>query len=222
MDLQLRGKRALVTGSSTGIGEGIARMLASEGVSVVVHGRSTERTSAVAQSIREAGGLAVSITADLGTDEDAHDAASRALSAFGGLDILVNNAGGMSEGATTAWFDVSLKEWAEGYNLNVLSTVRMIQAIAPTMVQQGWGRIINISSQAAHASIGSAPEYSAAKNAVNSLSFGLSKALTRTGVTVNTISPGMTRTETLEKHLVKVAVREGLGPDVAKGRKMDA
>src|SRR4051812_40190544 len=93
MELQLKGKRALVTGSSSGIGEGIAKVLASEGVSVVLQGRRKAELERVAREIAEAGGRVAIAVGDLGTDADADLVAEAALKAFGGLDILVNNAG---------------------------------------------------------------------------------------------------------------------------------
>src|SRR5438105_2795360 len=94
MDLQLAGKRALITGSSSGIGTGIAKALAAEGVSVVVHGRDAARAEAVAQEIRASGGQAAVALGDLETDGGADAVAAAAQEAFGGIDILINNAGG--------------------------------------------------------------------------------------------------------------------------------
>src|SRR3990167_8783583 len=94
MDLRLNGKRALVTGSSSGIGEGIARRLASEGASVVVHGRDKERTAKVADDIAGEGGKAFVVTGDLSADQGADAIAAQVMARFGGVDILVNNAGG--------------------------------------------------------------------------------------------------------------------------------
>src|SRR6195256_1833948 len=97
MDLQLQGKRALVTGSSSGIGTGIAEMFAKEGVSVVVHGRNAERLSAAETRLAAQGATVVSALGDLSTDAGADAVAKVAFDAFGGVDILVNNAGGASE-----------------------------------------------------------------------------------------------------------------------------
>jgi 3-oxoacyl-[acyl-carrier protein] reductase len=93
MDLKLQGKRALVTGSSSGIGEAIAKTLASEGLSVVVHGRKQAEAERAAQAIRASGGKAVVVLGDLATDAGAARVAGEALAAFGGIDVLVNNAG---------------------------------------------------------------------------------------------------------------------------------
>src|SRR5947209_5386909 len=126
MDLKLRGKRALVTGSSSGIGTGIAALLADEGVSVVVHGRNAERLARVAADIDAAGGSVASALGDLVTDEGADVVARTALEAFGGIDILVNNAGGSSEEEAKSWFQVPLDEWVKTYQSNVVAAGRLI------------------------------------------------------------------------------------------------
>src|SRR5690349_4787853 len=107
MDLQLRGKRALVTGSSSGIGEATAKALAREGVAVVVHGRREAEAQRVAREIEKAGGTAVVVLGDLATDDGAASVAAKALSAFGGIDILVNNAGAYTE---RPWLDATAGE----------------------------------------------------------------------------------------------------------------
>ncbi|MGE0830549.1 MAG: SDR family NAD(P)-dependent oxidoreductase [Hyphomonadaceae bacterium] len=218
MDLQLQGKRALVTGSSAGIGAGVAHMLAAEGAQVIVHGRNAERTRAVADAIGKAGGTAVSVIGDLESEASAGDVIKGALEAFGGVDILVNNAGGRPHGGAKGdFFSLTADDWADTYNMNVLAAVRLIRAFAPPMKEGGWGRIINISSLAGQAGTGNVAEYAAAKSATTSLSLSLSKAMTQSGVTINTISPGMVRTAALEDLLRNVAERQGLGPDVEKG-----
>jgi NAD(P)-dependent dehydrogenase (short-subunit alcohol dehydrogenase family) len=149
MDLALAGKRALVTGSSSGIGAEIARMLAAEGVSVVVHGRDQARTQAVATEIETAGGQAAMALGDLTSDHGASAVIAAARRAFGGIDILVNNFGGSASVTHRTWFDAPLEEWAENYRHNVLAAVRMIQAFVPEMRGRRWGRVIQISSTAA-------------------------------------------------------------------------
>lgn len=217
MDMKLAGKRALVSGSSAGIGEGIARMLAGEGSQVVVHGRNVERVEAVAAEIRSRGGVVAVAIGDLESDEAAAKVARVAVAAFGGIDILVNNAGGRHPTAAVGWFDLSVQDWLDTYNMNVVSAVRLIHALAKPMQERGWGRIINVSSQAAQATSGQVAEYAAAKAAMSNLTVGLAKTLSKTGVTVNTVSPGMTRTVALEGLLRSVATREGLGDDVEAG-----
>ena len=133
MDLRLAGKRALVTGSSSGIGEAIVKLLAAEGVAVVVHGRDESRANAVAKAIRAGGGKAEVALGDLTTDAGADAVAVAALSG-GPIDILVNNAGVFNTAGVVgflSWTQVTATDWAEIYNTNVISGVRMIQRLVP-------------------------------------------------------------------------------------------
>jgi NAD(P)-dependent dehydrogenase (short-subunit alcohol dehydrogenase family) len=214
VDMNLRGKRALVTGSSAGIGAGIARMLAGEGVAVVVHGRNEARAGQVAAGIRAAGGQAAVALGDLGSEDEAAGVARAAVGAFGGIDILVNNAGGRHQRAANAWFDLTAADWLDTFNVNVVSAVRLIKILAGPMRERAWGRIINISSLGGQSTSGQLAEYAAAKAAMNNLTVGLAKVLSKTGVTVNTVSPGMVATEAYDGMLRAVAEREGLGGDL--------
>ena len=207
MDLVLRGKRALVTGSSSGIGAAIARILAAEGASVAVHGRNRERCEAVAAQIRGDGGTAVVVTGDLAAEAGAAAVAEGALAGLGGVDILVNNAGGNDAGAAgnPDWFAVAPEDWVHTYRQNTVAAVRLILSLVQDMKQRGWGRIIQIASASAIQPIPSVPNYQAAKAAMLNLSASLARTLAHTGITVNTISPGMIRTTAVEQWLGSVA-----------------
>jgi NAD(P)-dependent dehydrogenase (short-subunit alcohol dehydrogenase family) len=209
MDLQLTGKRALVTGSSSGIGAEIARVLAAEGASVVVHGRNVERANAVAAEIVATGASTAIAIGDLATDDGASNVADTALDAFGGIDILVNNAGGASEEEAKSWFQVELSEWLATYEKNVMAAGRLIHRMAPAMKERGWGRIIQIATMAATIPTSAQPDYGPAKAAMLNMSLGLSKALAKSGVTVNSVSPGMIRTPGLEDFLRMFAAKRG-------------
>jgi 3-oxoacyl-[acyl-carrier protein] reductase len=205
MDLQLAGKRALVTGSSSGIGAEIARMLATEGVKVIVHGRDPGRTRAVAAEIGAAGGKSATALGDLTADRDTTAVIETARQAFGGIDILVNNVGGPASVAHPTWFDTPLEEWAENYRHNALAAVCLILAFVPEMRERRWGRVIQISSRNAispHAQFGA---YGTAKAAVNNLTLSLSKALAGTGVTSNGVMPGLIYTSQVDSWFVEMA-----------------
>jgi NAD(P)-dependent dehydrogenase (short-subunit alcohol dehydrogenase family) len=206
MDLQLRGKRALVTGSSRGIGAAIAKALASEGVSVVVHGRDGEAARRVAEEIGTGKGKAVVSLGDLSRDGEAERVAGEAIAALGGIDILVNNAGIYP---SRDWWHAKPEEWAEIYNSNVVSIVRMVKSLAPPMKERGWGRIINIGSGAALQPSLVMPDFSATKAATVNLTVSLSRELGGSGVTVNTISPGPVLTEGVEELYRGVARERG-------------
>lgn len=194
MDLKLSGKRALVTGSSSGIGAGIALMLAAEGAHVVVHGRDKERTAETAATIREHGGRADEVLGDLTVESEAAQACDQIL-ASGGVDILVNNAGGRYGGwERNGWLATSPGSWLETYKLNVVSTATLINRLAPVMAERGWGRVIQIASAVALHQPPHFPDYQAAKAAEINLTRSLSRSLAGTGVTANCISAGIIHT----------------------------
>lgn len=203
MDLGLSGKRALVTGSSSGIGAGIARMLAAEGCAVVVHGRNAARAQAVADEI---GAAAVAI-GDLATDAGADAVAAAA----GEIDILVNNAGGAAGTSAMEWADVPESAWMETYQLNAIAAARMVRRLLPGMKARGWGRVINIASAAGTQPIPFGPDYGAAKAAMINMTSSLAKALGSCGVTANTVSPGMVLTPAVEAWFANLRTAMGWG-----------
>ena len=189
MDLQLKGRRALVSGSSSGIGEGIARMLAEEGALVVVHGRNRERAEKVASDINAAG-VAIG---DLSTDEATAAVHAEAVAALGGnVEILVNNAGGSSTGNTTkSPIEISIADYLSNYHSNALASIRLCHLAVPDMVAARFGRVINVSSAVAVQPNNLGADYSAAKSALNNFTVSLAGSLKGVGVTVNTVSPGI-------------------------------
>jgi NAD(P)-dependent dehydrogenase (short-subunit alcohol dehydrogenase family) len=199
VDLQLQGKRALVTGSTSGIGEATARLLAAEGVQVAVHGRDAERGRRVADAIVDGGGTAVVAIGDLTDEADAARVVATVLDAFGGVDILFNNAGGggrtPQRGADTGFLSLEPEDWLGEYHHNVISAVRMIRGFVPGMVERQWGRVIQNASAVASMPRNWENDYAAAKAAVVNLTVGLSKAVAGSGVTANTISPGLILTD---------------------------
>jgi len=194
MDLQLKDKRALVTGSTSGIGAEIVRMLALEGVKVVVHGRDAGRAQAVIAAVEAAGGTAAAAVGDLMTEDGLEAVIKGTERAFGGIDILVNNAGGSTRGTMSGWFETPAREWTESYSQNTLPALRLAQVLVPAMRERGWGRVIQISSRNAISPYAQAGPYGAAKAALNHLTLSLSKALAGTGVTSNGIMPGLIHT----------------------------
>lgn len=208
MNLELTDRRALVTGSTSGIGAAIARTLAAEGAAVVVHGRHEGRAREVVETIVSAGGRACSVVGDLRTDESAAQVFRAAEQCFGTIDVLVNNAGTYAE---RSWFDTTAETWKENYEADVLSVVRLVLAAVPGMKSRGWGRLIQVSTGMASTPSPAMPDYAAAKAAVVNLTVSLAKALSGTGVTSNTISPGLIHTPNVEQVLRERASRSGWG-----------
>ena len=210
MDLGLSGKRALVTGSSSGIGAATAILLAAEGARVIVHGRDKAKADAVAKTICSAGGEALAMTADLRDDKAAADLAAKSLLVYGGIDILINNAG-LPE--FTGWMDTEPDDWLNLYNNNVVSMVRMIKPLVPGMKQRGWGRIVQLSSVVAAQPFASKPHYSAGRASVLNMTVSLARELAETGITVNTVSPGVILTPPARKYFQELAVSRGWKED---------
>lgn len=210
MDLQLRDKRALVSGSSSGIGEAIAKALVQEGVIVVVHGRKKEQANQIAHEINADGGKAMVAIGDISTNEGACQVANEVLSSLGGIDILVNNAGMYED---SSWMNTSPDRWVEIYKANVISMVRMIQLLVPHMKQLGWGRIIQIASGLAVQPFAARPDYQASKAATLNLTVSLAKELAQTGITVNTVSPGLIATPGAEHMFREIAQGKGWGTE---------
>lgn len=132
MDLQLAGRRALVTGSSAGLGEAIVMFLAAEGASVVVHGRNEARARAVETAIRESGGDVAVVLGDL-TEDDGPALVCEAALAGGPIDILVNNAGEYSH---RSWTDATKDDWLDAYQVNVVAGVLLVQGLLPQMLER--------------------------------------------------------------------------------------
>jgi NAD(P)-dependent dehydrogenase (short-subunit alcohol dehydrogenase family) len=207
VDLKLTGKRALVTGSSSGLGEAIAKLLAAEGASVIVHGRDTARASAVAHTIEHDGGSCEIVLGGLDTDAGAEEVAAAAL-AEGPVDILVNNVGVFAQ---TSWVDTESADWARIYNVNVLSSVRLIRCLIPQMRERRWGRVIQIGSAAGNVARAILPDYNASCAARESLALSLARELRESGVTSNLVAPGGMLTAPMQEMMTAFGRASGMG-----------
>ncbi len=205
MDLKLNGRRALVTGSSSGLGAATARMLAGEGATVVVHGRDESRARAVVDSIIAVGGSAELALGDLSADVGADDVATEAQQS-GPVDILVNNAGVYDH---MSWNAATAERWADIYNVNVISGVRMIQRLVEPMKQRGWGRVITIGGGLASQPMNTQPHYNATLAARHNLAVSLARDLKGTGVTSNIVSPGAILVDSVADVITDMAPERG-------------
>ncbi|MBV7483205.1 SDR family NAD(P)-dependent oxidoreductase [Bordetella sp. BOR01] len=211
MDLKLDGKVALVTGSSKGIGEGIARGLAREGAIVIVHGRDKTKTEEVAHDIVAQGGHAHVVVGDLTHDDEVQRLVDEAQSLIGPIEIVINNAGGSGE--TEDWSTTRPETWALGYDRNVLAAVRVTSRLLPSMRRAKWGRIVNISSLAALMPPSKRPDYAAAKAAMIAMTASLAKAVAVDGITANSVSPGTIHSASLDEAFRTAAIARGVAAD---------
>ena len=228
MDLKLRGKRALVTGSTAGIGFAIARGLARERAEVIVNGRSEQKVAEASQRISsEVGSTATGVAADLSSAEGVDrliEGAGRVVQLErrrqrqrgrgggrgvagpgqrpGRVDILINNAGIFEP---VPFPEISDQDWFRFFELNVMSGVRLARALLPSMLQRDWGRIMFISSESGVQIPAEMVHYGVTKTAQLALSRGIAESVAGTGVTVNSVLPGPTRSEGVVDFLTKVA-----------------
>ncbi|MGH6781399.1 MAG: SDR family NAD(P)-dependent oxidoreductase [Sphingomonadaceae bacterium] len=208
---RLGGKTALVTGASGGIGAATALRLAAEGAVVVCHGRNEARTVATADAVRAAGGTAFVVIGGLSGDAEATAIVDATRTAVGDVDILVNNAGGESSGGgTSSWFETSPADWLTTYDSNVGSMIRLIHAFTPAMKAKGWGRLIQLSSGVVDVSMPIIPDYQGAKAAIRNLCKSLAQALSGTGVTANSVSPGFVLTDGNRPWIIGMAEKHGV------------
>jgi 3-oxoacyl-[acyl-carrier protein] reductase len=214
MELGLKGKVAVVTGSSKGIGRSIAEALAREGVQMVINSRNAKELEATASEMRNEGAMVHAVASDVTNAEGAKRPVEEAVSRFGTIHILVNNAGGA--GRFASFEDLTDEEWLDVYTLNVLSAVRATRAALPHMQKQKWGRVINISSESGVQPDPIMPHYNASKSALNSLTKSLSKAYGKDGILVNTVSPAFIRTPLLDGLLAQEAKTRGITIDEAE------
>lgn len=211
MKLGLDGKTAFVSGAHRGTGAVIARLLAEEGMQVIVHGPAPGDADATVGELRSAGHDAIAAHGDLTTDEGA-DAAIAACEG-GPVDVLINNWGGVAPGR---WEDSDPGTWHADYERNVLSMVRLSIRLSDGMKARGWGRIVNLGTLGTIQPPARTPHYYAAKSALAGASASLARELGGHGITVNLVSPGLIRTDEVEAHFRARAVRKGWGDDWAE------
>ncbi|MCC0080536.1 MAG: SDR family oxidoreductase [Rhodobacter sp.] len=214
MDLGLKGKRALVCASSKGLGRGCAEALAEAGVELVMNARGAEALEAAAADIRARTGVPVTaIAADITSEEGR----ARVLEAAGAVDILVTNAGGPPPGIWTDW---TRDDFIKALDANMLTPIALMQALLPGMMARGWGRVVNITSQAVKAPIGVLGLSNSARTGLTGFVAGTARQVAGSGVTINNLLPGIHATDRAESLDGGVAKKEGISMDEARARRV--
>jgi 3-oxoacyl-[acyl-carrier protein] reductase len=189
MDLELKGRRAVITGGSIGIGLAVAKALAAEGVDIVILARDAARVEREAAGIAEAHGVrSLGISADVSKPEDIEEACRRIGEEFDGVDILINNAG---TGTAETIMEAPDSKWQYFWDLHVMAAVRLSRALVPLMRRRGGGVILNTSSICAKQPLGYEPIYNTTKAALVMLSKCLANELIKENIRVNAVNPGL-------------------------------
>lgn len=196
----LKQRATLVTGSTKGIGQAIASAFIKRDARVIVHGRDAEHVQRAAEQL----GAYAGVAGDLSTADGCQNVVEQ-MSDLAAVEILINNAGIFS---VQDFFAIDDEEWLRYYQTNVLSAVRLCRALMPTMLEHGWGRLINIASEAGVKPLPQMIHYSMTKTALLSLSRGLAELTKGTPVTVNSLLPGPTWTEGVEAYFDGLAREE--------------
>ncbi|GGP11246.1 SDR family oxidoreductase [Nonomuraea glycinis] len=194
MDLGIKGKVALVTGGSAGIGLAAAKSLAKEGCDVCVSARNPERLADAVVELQEFGGVVHAVLADVEDPDAAERVVRETRDVVGPVDILVANAGGPPAGR---FVDASMADWELAIQRNLLGTVRLARAVLPEMRARGWGRIVTITSRSAREALDGLALSNSTRSAVAGLVRTLAREVGADGVLVNNVMPGSIDTERL-------------------------
>jgi NAD(P)-dependent dehydrogenase (short-subunit alcohol dehydrogenase family) len=208
MNIDLSGKTALVTGSTSGIGYAIAKGLTASGAAVVINGRTQDNVNTAARKLDGVGGSVRGIAADVSTA-----AGCKALvTALSDVDILINNAGIFEP---KDFFEIPDEDWARFFDVNVMSGVRLSRAYLQGMIKRNWGRVVFISSESALNIPTEMIHYGMTKTAQLAIARGLAQLTRGTGVTVNSVLPGPTMSEGVETFVKDLAKQNGQSVDEA-------
>jgi len=215
MDLGLRERVAIVAAASQGLGRAVAEELAANGARVVICARGREAVEAAAGRIRQAGGQAHAVVADVSVVDQVRRVVDEAERAFGPVDILVTNSGGPRPGK---FEDLTPEDWDTATRILLTSAVTFTGAVLPGMRARRWGRILNITSIAAKQPVDGLMLSNSLRAAVTAFARTLANEVAADGITVNNLMPGYTRTERVVELAEHIAERDGITPDEAVGR----
>lgn len=210
MDLGIKGKRALVCASSKGLGRGCAEALAEAGVDLVMNARGSEALEATAAEIRAKYGVdVVTVAADVATQEGQ----KAVIDAAQGVDILVNNAGGPPPGMWTDW---DRNDFQAALDANMLAPIALMSALVPGMMEKGWGRVVNITSQSVKAPIAILGLSNSARAGLTGYVAGTARQVAASGVTINNLLPGSHDTDRIAGLDAGTAARTGVSQEEAR------
>ena len=213
MDMGIKGKTALICGSSKGLGRGCAEALAAEGVNLVMNARTSSILERTAEKIRKTYKVEVKTIA---CDVTTVDGQNKVFDAISDLDILVTNAGGPPPGM---WHDWEQEDFLAALNANMLTPISFIKAYLPGMIAQGWGRIVNITSQSVKAPIATLGLSNAARTGLTGYVAGTARQVASKGVTINNLLPGVHDTDRIVS-IDQSAVRaEGISMQQVKAKR---
>ncbi|MFV0301092.1 MAG: SDR family oxidoreductase [Paracoccus sp. (in: a-proteobacteria)] len=213
MDLGIRGKRGLVCAASKGLGRGCAEALAEAGVDLVINSRTEAEIARTAAEIADRYGVSVTpVAADITTEEGR----ARVLAAAGQADILVNNAGGPPPGTWTDW---NREDFIKAIDANMLTAIALMQALVPGMMERGWGRVVNITSQSVRSPIAVLGLSNTARAGLTGFVAGMSRQVAGSGVVVNNLLPGIHATERAISLDGGVSRAQGISVEEARKRR---
>jgi 3-oxoacyl-[acyl-carrier protein] reductase len=208
MDLGLQDKVAVVAAASQGLGRAVATALAAEGARVAICSRSQERVEAAAKEIRaQTGAEVLAVTADVTREEDVERFVGAVVKRWGTVHVCVVNAGGPP---AKSFAEITLEDWQNAVNLNLMSAVHFSRAVLPRMQAQKWGRLIFLTSVAVKQPIDGLLLSNAVRSGVTGLAKSLANEYGRANVLVNTVCPGYTRTERLQELIDALSTRKGI------------
>ncbi len=213
MDLGIQGKRALVSASSKGLGLGCAEALAGAGVNLVMNARGAEALEAEAARLRSEHGVEVQTVA---CDVTSAEGQAQVIEAAQGVDILVTNAGGPPPGL---WSDWDRDDFIKALDANMLTPIAFMKALLPGMMNKGWGRVVNITSQSVRAPIAALGLSNAARTGLTGYVAGTSRQVAPHGVTINNLLPGIHATDRADSLDGGVAAQKGISMDEARAER---
>ena len=215
MDLGIKGKRALVCASSKGLGRGCAEALAAEGVDLVLNARGADALEATADHIRSTYGVdVVTVVGDI-SDKDVQ---AKVIEAATDADILVNNAGGPPPGS---WADWDRDDFIAALDANMLTPIALIQALVPSMMDRGWGRVVNITSGSVKAPIPVLGLSNTARTGLTGFVAGTSRQVASSGVTINNLLPGIHATDRADSLDKGVSEAQGISMEEATAQRQE-